>query len=215
MKIARRKIPIPDKDPGFVLGNFLELGLVAHSAAVSEVIRRAETEARQEDMLDRIQHTWQHQEVAGRSYEDTGVELLALSGDEERSLESDLLSLTTMLQASGGASGDAVTSTALDFHRKRGFELLERLRHLMGLLQSIAIVQDLWIQLLPVFDADEVRQDLSSDSKTFREADSSFRFLISRLQKMRYALKIARETGVLSKLTGLIEKMESCKRALW
>lgn len=215
MKITRRKMPIPGKDPGFVLGSFLELGLVAHASAVGEVIKRAEREARQEDTLDRIQHTWQHQELASMSYEETGVDLLALGGDEERSLENDILSLGTMLQASLGASSDASAAIAFDFHRKRGLELQETLVHLSSLLQNLARVQGLWTSLLHVFDAEEVRQDLSLDSKTFREADSSFRFLVGRLQKMRYALKIARETGIGAKLSALTEKLEGCKRAVW
>lgn len=215
MKITRRKIPIPDKDPNFLLGNFLELGLVAKASVVGEVIKRAEREARQEDTLDRIQYTWQRQELNASSYGGTGVDLLTLGGHEERSLENDILSLSTMLQASRNDSGDTVAPATVDFHRKRALELQETLVCLKELLQSLSRVQGLWMSLLSVFDTEEVRQDLALDSKTFREADSSFRFVVGRMQKIKYALKIAKEEGIASKLTALVEKLERCKKAIW
>ena len=215
MKVVQRKIPIPDKDAEFKLGVFLEFRLCDYSSAVEKILTRAEIEAREEDTLERIVGDWQRKEVPVKFFMDTDVPLLYLGHDELQRLNDDVVSLSTLLQRSTGAPVGTNVEPIVSFHQKRGQELKDTLQQASDVLRLLATCQDLWSMLLPLFDTDEIRQDLPLDSKSFRESDSTLRFLLNRLQKMKYVLKIAKETGVTSKLASLIERLEGCKKGIW
>lgn len=198
-----QSVPVPEQSPALTLGQVIALGLVAHAAAVARIVTRAEVEARHEELLDRVQEFWAGAALTAEAFADTGVSLLGLAPADGEQLQDDLAALRQVLR-----------SEAAHFHRRaRDWEQsLELVADAMAQLQR---VQTAWRAQQPLFEAEEVRQELRDTAQLFREADSSLRFLLSRLHKGRLALRVAKEGGLRSKLVALAESLDQFQGEIW
>jgi dynein heavy chain len=202
MRITQTKIPLPDKTPDFTFGHIAALNLTSHSGVVEELIARAEAESRHEDAIGKVQSSWQKIEFSMLLFRDTEVPVLQFGSATEQ-LDGDLVALGQVLRSRYG-----------HFHKK-ATEWQSTLTSLLGSMLLLDRVQRLWCLVQPLFETEEIRLELPSESKAFREADSSTRFLLTRMWKNKAVIKITKESGIGSKLVGIVESLETCKQSLW
>jgi dynein heavy chain len=202
MKIAQKKITLPDKDPSFTIGHLMELDLVRFVEPIEALLARSEIESRHDDALVKIQTTWNLVELLMTPFGEAQVPLLSLSPSDVQLLETDIIGVGLILR------------NRYDYFHKKAKEWQISLTLLSDLLRQIEATQRLWCFLQPLFESEEIRKNLVTDAKVFREIDSSIIFQLKRLWRSKVAMRITKEQGLIQKLRDMEVGFDSCKRSI-
>lgn len=202
-KITQTKIQPPGKNPALTFGDLIDMNLSRFVSAIEALVARAEVESRHEDMLAKVQDVWSSTELSMNVFSATDVPLLYLSPGVLQLLEDNIISLGLILRSE------------IDHFHKKASEWQQMLTSLSIVMLQLQTVQKYWSLLQPLFEADEIRQELLDDAKQFRETDSTIRFLLTRLWKAKVAIRVTREAGLLLKLKALQSTLELCKKSIW
>lgn len=136
-------------------------------------------------------------------FKETQVPLLNMPEDTLLQLDSDVISLNTIIR-----------NRFNHFHKKAS-EWVSTLATLSNIMKQLHTCQRLWSLLQTLYESEEIRQTLVMESKVWREADSTLQALLNRLWKVRIAIRVAKEQGLIPKLETLQVTLESCKKAIW
>jgi dynein heavy chain len=99
MEVVKREFPLPAENPDMLLKDLLELELHKVSVDVEEITDKALKEGRHEETLKNLEIVWSSIQFSMSWYKDTDVPLLKLQDESVDQLESDQMSVQSIVSS--------------------------------------------------------------------------------------------------------------------
>ena len=167
----------PIENPNIELSEILSLELhrASVAAVVEEVTDKAVKEAKQEETLETLEVNWSGIVFVRTPYDkDESVPLLKMDEKDFEQLESDLLTLQSMV------------SSRYEFFKERSTKWQAELQNVGEVIAILAELQRMWSYLEPLFvGSDEVKRELPETAAKFAEIDATVRSLLKRRGRRR------------------------------
>jgi dynein heavy chain len=203
MDVVKKEFTLPNKNPQMTLRDLLEMELHVHSNDVEEIAEKALKEAKHEEILKQLDVTWTAVNFSMTFYKDTDVPLLRLEDEQVETLESDQMSVQSIV---GGRYGH-FKAEASEWQRSLGL--------VSDIVQLIGDIQRTWSYLEPLFiGSEEVKRELPEDAARFSDIDSQVRLILQKAWKTRNVKLACQAPGLMDKLQALEVKQDLCKKSL-
>ncbi|XP_030578556.1 dynein heavy chain 2, axonemal [Archocentrus centrarchus] len=187
----------------FTLEKIISLGFNVYTDKICEISGAATKELSIEQGLKGITKTWQEMILDIAPYKDEGH--YRLRGTEEvfQALEDNQVILSTM------KASRFVRAFEQEVDRWG-----RQLSHVLEVTEMILNVQRHWIYLENIFQGKDIREQLPHECKKFEEISSSWKTVMSHLNKEKNALQGTHHPGLPEKLSQMSVKLEEILKAL-
>ena len=196
----------PLENPNIELSEIIALNLTSPAVAVvvEEATDKAVKEAKQEETLGVLEATWKLAVWKTTPYDkDPSVPLLGMDEKDFEQLESDLLTLQSMV--AGRYDFFKVESTAWQL-------ALQNVGEVMSILSEL---QRMWSYLEPLFiGSDEVKRELPETAAKFKELDTTVRSLLKEAAATGNVKEASNKEGLIASLEDITAKQDLCKKSL-
>ena len=196
----------PLENPNIELSEImaLELHRPAVASVVEEATDKAVKEAKQEETLGVLEQTWAQAVWKATPYDkDASVPLLGMDEKDFEQLESDLLTLQSMV--SGRYEFFKVQSTAWQL-------ALQNVGEVVAILSEL---QRMWSYLEPLFiGSDEVKRELPDTAAKFKEIDTTVRNMLREARDTGNVKQACNKDGLIPLLEDITAKQDLCKKSL-
>ena len=196
----------PLENPNIELSEImaLELHRPAVASVVEEATDKAVKEAKQEETLGVLEQTWAQAVWKATPYDkDASVPLLGMDEKDFEQLESDLLTLQSMV--AGRYEFFKVQSTAWQL-------ALQNVGEVVAILSEL---QRMWSYLEPLFiGSDEVKRELPDTAAKFKEIDTTVRNMLREARDTGNVKQACNKDGLIPLLEDITAKQDLCKKSL-
>lgn len=182
----------------------LELHQGAMALAVEEITDKAVKEAKQEEILKTLDKNWAGIQWVKTQYDkDPEVPLLKMDEKDFEQLESDLLTLQSMV------------SSRYDFFKAQSTKWQQELQNVGEVITILAELQRMWSYLEPLFiGSDEVKRELPETAAKFAEIDLVVRKMLKEAAAKQSVKLACNKEGLIPLLEDLTTKQEMAKKSL-
>ncbi|KAH8062045.1 hypothetical protein JL721_8764 [Aureococcus anophagefferens] len=182
----------------------LELHRASVAAVVEEVTDKAVKEAKQEETLETLEVNWSGIVFVRTPYDkDESVPLLKMDEKDFEQLESDLLTLQSMV------------SSRYEFFKERSTKWQAELQNVGEVIAILAELQRMWSYLEPLFvGSDEVKRELPETAAKFAEIDATVRSLLKEAWETKNVKAACNKEGLIPTLEDITVKQDMCKKSL-
>ncbi|KAH8057769.1 hypothetical protein JL722_6307 [Aureococcus anophagefferens] len=196
----------PIENPNIELSEILSLELhrASVAAVVEEVTDKAVKEAKQEETLETLEVNWSGIVFVRTPYDkDESVPLLKMDEKDFEQLESDLLTLQSMV------------SSRYEFFKERSTKWQAELQNVGEVIAILAELQRMWSYLEPLFvGSDEVKRELPETAAKFAEIDATVRSLLKEAWETKNVKAACNKEGLIPTLEDITVKQDMCKKSL-
>lgn len=182
----------------------LELHQGAMALAVEEITDKAVKEAKQEESLKVLEANWAGIVWVTTKYDkDPDVPLLKMDEKDFEQLESDLLTLQSMV------------SSRYDFFKAQSTKWQQELQNVGEVIAILAELQRMWSYLEPLFvGSDEVKRELPETAAKFAEIDKIVRAMLKEAAQTRNVKAACNKDQLIPLLEDITTKQELAKKSL-
>ena len=193
----------PD-DERITLEGVLALGVMSHADAMVTVSTEATQEAHLLGMLNKIKDKWNAVDFAINPYKDTR-DVFVLGGVEDvvTTLEDSMMTMMTI-----------TSSRFVSGIRDHVDRMESDLRLFSDTLDQWLEVQKTWVYLEPIFQSNDIRQQLPQESRKFAQVDLQFKEIMRHARERPSALQAGTTPGWLEKLSKCNEMLEEIEKNL-
>ena len=191
-------------DANFKLDDLLALELHKYEDDVSEIVDRAQKEAKMEKSLATLKETWAKVEYVFTQYKDTSVHTIRMSEEDFEVLEDNQVLVQGMM-----------ANRYMDTFRDEILGWNKTLASVADVTAIMLEIQRTWSYLEALFiHSDEVKKELPEAADRFKGIDSQIKSVLSKMKNTVIAVDCCKDDNLLKTLEKEQENLEICEKAL-
>eukprot|EP01105_Mastigella_eilhardi_P025496 TRINITY_DN6953_c0_g1_i1.p1 TRINITY_DN6953_c0_g1~~TRINITY_DN6953_c0_g1_i1.p1 ORF type:complete len:4254 (+),score=1253.29 TRINITY_DN6953_c0_g1_i1:29-12763(+) len=190
------QLPAGDHADEFTLGYVIDAHLEKHSETINKITDVAIHEYTLESALDKMQTELRAYTFQYSLFKETGTYFIHSTDDLADILEDQWVRLATML-----------TSPYIDTLLSRATNWKSTLEHVRSIFNVLMQCQKKWIYLTPIFNAQEIRNELPGETRKFQAVDTTWRKTMNVVNTNSKVLTVCTQEN-------LLKQLEDCNKAL-
>ena len=196
------------RDKSFTLGMLLDMHIVQYKEEIATISQAATNEGLLEDMLKKIENTWNQ------------FEFSVIQHKESKDFQEAPYIIATVDDLVQALEDSQVTVTAIRASRfigpfRQSAEHWDRTLSLFAeTLDEWMLCQRNWLYLESIFSATDIQRQMPIEYKLFAAVDKSWRELMRKTKDFPNALRAATEEGVLEMLQNNNQQLEKIQKSL-
>jgi dynein heavy chain len=163
---------VVEPDENFTLTTVIDLGLTEHIELVKKIGETADKEYQIEKALDSMENEWNGVNLVIEPYRNTGTSIMK-GADELITMLDEQITMTQAMSFSSFKKPFEERIAAWD----------KRLSTVSEVIDEWLAVQRSWLYLQPIFDSDDIKKQLPTESKRFLTVDKNWRQTLSAAAK--------------------------------
>ncbi|KAI0228083.1 Dynein heavy chain 2, axonemal [Lamellibrachia satsuma] len=192
----------PDSE-NFTLERIIEYGFDQYAEKINEISGAATKELQIEKGISEIANAWESIILEMDPHKDKGHYKIKSTEELFIALEDNQVKLSTM-KASRFVKA---FEHDVDYWERT-------LSHIMEVVELLLTIQRQWMYLDNIFLGEDIRRQLPGESSDFDDINNSWKYITSRLNDIRNALRGTTEKGLYEKLNDMNAKLEEIQKSL-
>jgi dynein heavy chain len=191
------------KEKDYTLNGLLELGLVGKMDIIGKICEVAGKEFLIQSALDKMESEWKNVVLELCPYKNTGTYVCKLAEEVMRLLDDHIVMTQSMN-----------FSPFKKFFQDRITIWDNRLRLVQELLDALLACQRNWLYLEPIFNSEDINQQLPTESKRFIAVDKSWRKIMSNAKNQSRVIEFCSDHKLLDVLKDANKTFEVVSKGL-